>query len=188
MCRLRPGARLAERQAASGNNEVVTLMHSTDPQKSLAAALGRIPSGLFILTVANQTIETGMLASWVQQCSFVPPMITFVIQRGRAIADLLTNDSPFTLNILEAAQTDMIAHFGKGFSLKDDAFAKLDVQRDPRKQCGPVLTEALAYLQGKVLQRLPAGDHELFLAEVTAGALLDDGQPMVHIRKNGMHY
>jgi flavin reductase (DIM6/NTAB) family NADH-FMN oxidoreductase RutF len=161
-------------------------MHTNDPQKNLASALGRIPSGLFILTIAKEAIETGMLASWVQQCSFHPPMISFVVQRGRPIGELLSKNAVFTLNILEAAQTDMIAHFGKGFALQDNAFKELDVERQPPH--GPILTEAHAYLFAKVIDRVPTGDHELFLAEVTAGRVLDESQPMIHIRKNGLHY
>ena len=45
-------------------------MTMVDPSKPLAAALGKVPSGLFILTVGRGQAETGMLASWVQQCSF----------------------------------------------------------------------------------------------------------------------
>ena len=161
-------------------------MHTTDPHKSLGAALGRIPSGVYVLTVARDQVETGMLASWVQQCSFQPPLITFVVQRGRPIAELLPKGAIFTVNILEAAQTDMIAHFGKGFTLQDDAFKELEIQRVVPH--GPILSEALGYLFGKVLNRTLVGDHDLYLAELTAGGLLDDGQPMVHIRKNGFHY
>lgn len=161
-------------------------MHTNDPHKNLAAALGRIPSGIFILTAAQGAVETGMLASWVQQCSFQPPLITFILQRGRPIANLLTTDGVFTLNILEAAQTDMIAHFGKGFTLADNAFEEVDIRRAPPH--GPILTEAHAYLFGKVVSRMSAGDHDLYFAEITAGSLLDEGQPMVHIRKNGFHY
>ncbi|MBI2806549.1 MAG: flavin reductase family protein [Planctomycetes bacterium] len=161
-------------------------MHTTDPHKSLGAALGRIPSGIFILTAARGGVETGMLASWIQQCAFVPPTITFVVQRGRPIGDLLGTDAPFTINILEAAQTDMIAHFGKGFSLEDNAFLGLAV-RDALPY-GPILEEGHAYLLGKVQDRIPVGDHDLYLAEITAGSLLEEGQPMVHVRKNGFHY
>jgi flavin reductase (DIM6/NTAB) family NADH-FMN oxidoreductase RutF len=161
-------------------------MHTSDPHKDLGAALGRIPSGLFILTLARDKIETGFLASWVQQCSFKPPMVSFVLQRGRPIADLLIADACFTLNILEAAQTDMIAHFGKGFALTDNPFKELDVERTALH--GPILQEAHAYLFAKVVSRVATGDHDLFLAEVTGGQLLDESQPMVHIRKNGFHY
>ena len=161
-------------------------MHTSDPHKSISSALGRVPSGVFILTATRDTIETGLLASWVQQCSFNPPMITFVVQRGRPIADLLAPGAMFTLNILEAAQTDMIAHFGKGFALSANAFEDVDIRRVPPH--GPILVEAHAYLLATVVQRQPAGDHDLHIAEVTAGSLLEEGQPMVHIRKNGFHY
>jgi flavin reductase (DIM6/NTAB) family NADH-FMN oxidoreductase RutF len=161
-------------------------MKTDDAHKQLAGALGRIPSGVFIVTVARDGVETGMLASWVQQAAFQPPLITFAVQRGRPLLDLLPNGAMLTINILEAAQTDMIAHFGKGFTPDQDAFAGVAVRRDPGK--APVLEEALACLECRVTGRHSAGDHELLLAEVIAGAILDDGQPMVHVRKNGMHY
>jgi len=161
-------------------------MKPDDPHRSLASALGRIPSGIFVVTVARGSAETGMLASWVQQCSFEPPQISVAIRVDRPIAPLLEPGSRFTLNILEAAQTDMIVHFGRGFALDEDAFTGLEVRRAPAM--GPVLTEALAYLECEVVGRMNAGDHDLFLSRVLTGELLDDGQPMVHIRKNGMHY
>jgi flavin reductase (DIM6/NTAB) family NADH-FMN oxidoreductase RutF len=158
----------------------------SDPDKHLAAALGRVPSGLFILTLSKDSVETGMLASWVQQCSFQPPRISVAIKPGRDVAELLTPGTPFALNILEDGQTDMIAHFGKGFRATENAFAGLDIERDGTG--GPILTEALAVLRCAVVERFAAGDHELFIADVTGGKLLDEGHPMVHIRKNGFHY
>jgi flavin reductase (DIM6/NTAB) family NADH-FMN oxidoreductase RutF len=52
----------------------------------------------------------------------------------------------------------------------------------------PVLSEALAYLECRVTGRFPAGDHDLVLGRVVGGRLLDEGHPMVHIRKSGFHY
>ena len=163
-------------------------MQTGDPaQKKSGLRTGAcIPSGIFILTVARDGVETGMLASWVQQCSFHPPMLSFVVQRSRPIADFLGTDAGFTINILEAAQTDMIAHFGKGFTLQDDAFKDLSIRRAAPH--GPILEEAHACLFGKVVNRIATGDHDLFLGEVIAGSVLEEGLPMVHIRKNGLHY
>ena len=161
-------------------------MKDDDPQRQLAAALGRVPSGIYILTATADGVETGMLSSWVQQCSFQPPLVSVAVRREREIVALLGKDARFTLNILESSQTDMIAHFGKGFALADDAFAGLEVTRDAAR--GPVLAEALAYLDCRVVDRLSTGDHDLFIGQVLAGALLDEGQPMVHVRKNGFHY
>jgi flavin reductase (DIM6/NTAB) family NADH-FMN oxidoreductase RutF len=161
-------------------------MKADDPQRPLASALGRVPSGLFILTLARDNLETGMLASWVQQCSFDPPQVSVAIRRDREITTLLGPGAAFTLNILETSQTDMIVHFGRGFALTQNAFTGLELRRDPPH--GPVLTEALGYLECAVVGRFAAGDHDLFVGRVLAGELLDEGQPMVHIRKNGLHY
>lgn len=157
-----------------------------DPVKRMAGALGRIPSGLFIVTFCRGSAETGMLASWVQQCSFNPPQISMAVQRGRPVLGWLEPEAPFTVNVLDTGETDYLIHFGKGFALGEPAFEGIDIDRHPGS--APVLREALAYLDCRVVDRISGGDHELFIGRVVGGNVLGDGQPMVHIRKNGLHY
>src|SRR5260370_8830914 len=95
----------------------------------MLAALGRIPSGLFILTVRHGDAETGMLASWVQQCSFEPPQVSVALKRDRDVWAWLTDGAAFTLNILDDSQTDMIGHFGRGFALGKPPFTDLAMER-----------------------------------------------------------
>src|SRR5262249_36388189 len=161
-------------------------MTESDPHKRLGAALGRIPSGLFILTARRGDAESGMLVSWVQQCGFEPPALSLAVPRDRDLLAWLSDGAPFTLNILEEDQTDMIAHFGRGFALGQPAFEGLEVERAGGE--GPVLCEALAYLHCRVTSRCPAGDHELVVGRVVAGRVLQEGRPMVHVRKSGWHY
>jgi flavin reductase (DIM6/NTAB) family NADH-FMN oxidoreductase RutF len=161
-------------------------MSDGDWRKQFLAALGRVPSGLFVLTVRQGGAETGMLTSWVQQCSFEPPQVTVALKRGRDVAALLTPGAGFVLNVLDDSQTDMIGHFGRGFGPGEPAFEGLDVERPDG--CPAVLSEALAYLECRVAGRCEAGDHDLVIAEVVGGRLLNDGHPMVHVRKNGSHY
>jgi flavin reductase (DIM6/NTAB) family NADH-FMN oxidoreductase RutF len=160
-------------------------MKDSEPERQLAAALGRVPSGLFVLTIRQDDAETGMLLSWVQQCSFDPPQVTLALKRGRWLGDLLTVSATFVLNLLDEAQTDMVAHFGKGFLKGEPAFTDVAVERINGQ---PVLTEALAYLECRVTARHPVGDHDLIIAQVVSGKMLNDGQPMVHVRKSGLHY
>jgi flavin reductase (DIM6/NTAB) family NADH-FMN oxidoreductase RutF len=157
-----------------------------EAEKQLASALGRIPSGLFIVTARRDGLETGMLASWIQQCSFVPPMLNLAVKQGRDLADWLTEGAAFTVNVLERDQTDMIAHFGRGFAQGEPAFEGLEVQRPG--EGGPVLSEALAYLECRVTGTCPTGDHLLIVARIERGRMLNDGQPLIHVRKNGLHY
>jgi flavin reductase (DIM6/NTAB) family NADH-FMN oxidoreductase RutF len=154
--------------------------------QALLAALGRVPSGLFVLTVGSGDQATGMLASWVQQCSFDPPQISLAVKPGRYAADLLADGAAFVVNVLPAGANDLLKHFGKGFGPGESAFTGLDVY--PTAEGVPVLRAALAHFDCRVVGRCGAGDHNLVIGRVVAGRLHGEGAPAVHIRKSGAHY
>jgi len=160
-------------------------MNETERVKGWAAALGRVPSGLFVVTARRGAAETGMLASWVQQCSFDPPQLSLAVKKGRWVTAWLTEGASFVVNVLDDGQTDMIVHFGRGFAEGEAAFTGLEVERC---EAGVVLRDALACLECRVEASLAAGDHDLFVARVVGGRLLNEGHSMVHIRKSGLHY
>lgn len=157
-----------------------------DSQKSLTAALGRIPSGLFILTFRHGKQETAMLASWVQQCSFEPPQVVVAINEKRFVLDWLTIGSPITVNILAEGQKELMSHFGKGFEPGVPAFEGVEIERTG--DFAPCLKAAHAVLECRVSAKYAAGDHVLIVARVDAGILQHEGRPGVHVRRSGMHY
>lgn len=161
-----------------------------DVQEPIANVLGRTPSGLFIVTVGNnQGQETGLLASWVQQTAFDPPMVTIAVNAKRYINTWLEERPTVGLNLLGDGQTQFLKHFGAGFAPGDPAFTGVAVVRSP--QGLPMLAEALGWMEGTVQGRLNAGDHVLYTVQITAagrGPDFNDRQPYVHIRKNGFRY
>jgi flavin reductase (DIM6/NTAB) family NADH-FMN oxidoreductase RutF len=161
-------------------------MKAESEDDSLAAALGRIPSGLFVLTVRHGDQETGMLASWVQQCSFDPPQITAALRQGRAVLAWLTQGATFALNVIPEGGKALVAHFGKGFEVGQPAFQGLEVKRDNENP--PILLASHAYLICRVASQLEVGDHNLVVGRVTEGSVLNAGHPTVHVRKNGLKY
>jgi flavin reductase (DIM6/NTAB) family NADH-FMN oxidoreductase RutF len=161
-------------------------MNEATATESLAAALGRIPSGLFVLTARHGEHETGMLASWVQQCSFDPPQITVALNKERDVLRWLADGASFVLNVLPEGAKALVSHFGKGFALEEQAFAGLDIVR--HRGPAPVLRDCHACLVCRVVGRCDAGDHVLVLARVLSGEVLNEGKPTVHVRKNGLKY
>jgi len=151
-----------------------------------AEALGRIPSGLFIITARSGERETGMLASWVQQCSFDPPRISVAVHKGRYILDWLTPGTAFVVNVIPEGGKALIAHFGTGFEPGEPAFENIEVRREG--EAPPILAAAHAYLECHVAAHFDAGDHVLVLGNVVAGSLLAEGKPITHTRKNGLKY
>jgi flavin reductase (DIM6/NTAB) family NADH-FMN oxidoreductase RutF len=152
----------------------------------LASALGRIPSGLFIITLRHDDTEAAMLASWVQQCSFDPPLLSLAVKKGRDISAWLTEGTPFAVNILAEGQSSIVSHFAQGKKLTAPPFDQAGVERITGRP--PILTEALVVLQCEVITSYATGDHQLFVARIQEGILRGDGRPWVHIRKNGMNY
>lgn len=155
----------------------------------LSHALGQIPSGLYVLTVRQGDRSTGMLASWVQQAGFDPPMLTVAIQRDRFIVDWIEAAGRFTLNQLPLGSKALIRHFGRGFEPDVDAFHGIAIRQETEAQGGPVLKDAMAYLDTEVVGQLAESDHRIFLARIVGGDLLEqDAKPFLHVRANGFHY
>jgi flavin reductase (DIM6/NTAB) family NADH-FMN oxidoreductase RutF len=148
--------------------------------------LGRLPSGIFILTARDGNQETGMLASWVMQAGFNPPMLTAAVQRERYLADWLTSGNPFVLNQLAAGQKSLLRHFARGFAPGEPAFDDLPFERTASGV--PILLNTVGYLECAPKGHIDSGDHRIFLAEIVDGRLSEDIEPMVHVRKSGMHY
>ena len=87
-----------------------------------------VPSGLFIVTLASSNEETGMLASWVQQCSFDPPQLTIALRSGRPVLDALVPGASLGVNVVPEGGKALIAHFGKGFAPGEPAFEGVAVE------------------------------------------------------------
>lgn len=165
-------------------------MSQADLQEPIASVLGRMPSGLFIVTVGNKTgQETGVLASWVQQVSFDPPMFTVAVNHKRYVNNWLEERPVLGLNIISDGSTPFLKHFGAGFAPDEPAFSGINVVRSPGNL--PMLAEALGWMEGTVRGKLVAGDHVVYAVEITAasrGPNFNDRQPYVHLRKNGFRY
>jgi flavin reductase (DIM6/NTAB) family NADH-FMN oxidoreductase RutF len=161
-----------------------------DPRETIGAVLGRTPSGLFVLTARSADgRETGMLASWVQQASFEPPMVTVAVNRKRFLHEWLSVTPHVALNLIGEGQKQFLKHFGSGFEPNEPAFDNVPLTRGATGV--PLLAEALGYLEGRVTGNVEAGDHIIYAVEVLAagtGPHFAGTQPWVHIRKNGFGY
>jgi len=160
------------------------------PREAIGRVLGRTPSGVFILTAADGAgRETGMLASWVQQASFDPPLLSVAVNQKRYLNDWLAKAPQMALSLVGKSQARFLKHFGRGFEPDQPAFEGVQVERGITGL--PLLSEALGYMEGRVVRQVEAGDHTIYFLEVQAAGAGPDfanEEPMVHIRKNGFNY
>jgi len=156
-----------------------------DFTKQVALALGQIPSGCFVLTASHGSKATGILASWVQQASFSPPIVTVAVKHGRPIQELIEASGHFVLNHISENPLSMFRHFGRGFRPDEPAFDGLSIQND---SAGIVLQDCLGHMSCRVIKSVDAGDHRVYLGEVIGASYPGQGRPYVHLRSNGLQY
>jgi flavin reductase (DIM6/NTAB) family NADH-FMN oxidoreductase RutF len=145
-----------------------------------------IPSGIFVVTTARDSLRSAYVGSWIQQAAFEPPAITIAMNKQRPLLTLLEPGRGIGINILGRRQAPLYAHFERGFSLEEDPFAGVAI--DTAVTGAPLLREAFAYLDCRVRIMVDAGDHIIILAQVLAGAVRQPGEPMTYTRRSGFTY
>ncbi|MEA5451793.1 diflavin flavoprotein [Leptolyngbya sp. CCNP1308] len=154
----------------------------------LDQALGRLSTGLYILTAQKGDVSSAMLASWVIQASIQPPGLAVAVARDRAIESLLHGGDTFVLNVLEDGNYQrLMKHFLKRFPPGGDRFEGVSIYA--AENGSPILAESLAYLECTVTHRLEAGDHWVIYCTAGAGRVAKPaGLPVVHHRQASNHY
>ena len=152
-----------------------------------AKAVGRLVGSMCIVTTKKEEVSGAMLASWVSQATFNPPGLTVAVAKDRAIESLLFKGNNFVLNVLpENQHIPLMKHFLKPFAPGEDRFE--GVATEEADNGSPILTDALAYVECQVANRMECGDHWLVYAVAEQGKVLQEGVTAVHHRKSGTHY
>jgi flavin reductase (DIM6/NTAB) family NADH-FMN oxidoreductase RutF len=158
---------------------------TTELKAKIGPALGRVASGVYIVTVGKDDSKDGMMASWVSQAGFEPPSLVVAVNKTRPIMKAMDVGHIFVLNVLSKRNMDIFKAFAKPHNEgKFEGIALNDEVTD-----GPVFKEAVSYMVARVKSVTDASDHVLVLGEIIDGGLMHaEDEPMVHLRKDGFQY
>ncbi|HEX6881970.1 MAG TPA: flavin reductase family protein [Planctomycetota bacterium] len=152
----------------------------------LAQALGRVPTGLYVVTTLKDGRPLGFVGSFLMQASFEPPAISVAIAKGREHLAAIRAHGRFAVSVLDDGSRELMSAFFRRHEPGSSPFDALAHQPTPGGL--PVLAQALAWLECRVSGEHESGDHVLVLGTVEHGALLRQGDPAIHLRKNGLGY
>jgi flavorubredoxin/flavin reductase (DIM6/NTAB) family NADH-FMN oxidoreductase RutF len=173
---------------AQGLKKVKKVRSPRLPATSVEQAVGHLVGSLCVVTSQQDNVASAMLASWVSQATFNPPGLTVAVAKDRAVESLMYPGRSFVLNILaEGKHLGLMKHFLKPFTPGEDRFT--GIETEIATNGSPVLSDALAYVECSVSNKMEAGDHWIVYAIATNGKLLNsDALTAVHHRKSGSHY
>lgn len=167
------------------------LASETPPTQALARALGRLPTGLYIVTTSapadalGKSAPLGFVGSFVMQVGLAPPVLCVAVGKDRGPLTALRASSRFAINILDGASQGVMKRFFRKYPVGEGPFDGLTLEH----QGGvPVLPEALAWIACRVIGEHELADHVVVFGEAIAGRQAREGDPAVHLRKDGLGY
>lgn len=131
--------------------------------------LKTIPYGFYITGVADAGEVNGFTTCWVSQVSFDPQQVMVAARRDRRTTGLLESSGVFSLNYLDTSQEDLARAFTGSL---DDGDGKVGGASYATGETGaPLFDDAFAHLECRVVGKMEAGDHNVYLGEVVAANL-----------------
>jgi flavin reductase (DIM6/NTAB) family NADH-FMN oxidoreductase RutF len=134
--------------------------------------------GVYVVTTRLGEKLNGMTAAWVAQVSLNPLLVMVSIAPSRYSHTLIKESGIFAINVLTTEQVELAKRFGYKSGRKIDKFAGLDCLA--AVSGAPVLPQAYAYLDLRLVHTYTAGDHTLFVGEVVEAKILHpQSQPLI---------
>lgn len=141
--------------------------------------MGHFATGVTVVTTRTSAGgPCGLTANAFTSVSIDPLLVLVCVAREANSHDCIVESGAFAINVLAQEGGESLARRFASWDLE----AKFDGVAYREERTGsPVFPDALAWLDCRVHQEVPAGDHTLFLGEVLA-ADAREGTPLLYYR------
>lgn len=142
--------------------------------RELRRALGRFSTGVTVVTTRTEAGKLeGLTANSFSSVSLDPPLVLWSLRNEAPSLPAFLEAGWFAVNVLGTHQHRMSRHFATARPDKFDGIPHL-----PGLGGCPLLTDSLACFECTVENRIPAGDHTIFIGRV-ARIAHRDGEPLM---------
>lgn len=150
-------------------------------QAEFRRIMGHFASGVTVVTVCREGTCHGITVSSFCSLSLEPPLVLICIDRRYSSHEKIQQSEAFAINILAEDGEWLSRHFA---SRDDNKFAKVGYHTG--ESGAPLLNDALATIECRLVEQFPGGDHTIFVGEVLAVTAQDNGRPLLYFR-SGYH-
>ncbi len=147
--------------------------------------LSKIPYGLYIVGAKADGGLAAIIANWVGQVSFEPPLISISIEHDSDMKRHIEEAKYFSINMLRTGSTQTAKAFLKKSKPIPASINGKEITLG--KHGSPFLNDAIASLECKVVNCIRAGDHVMFIGEVTDGTVHSE-EEILTLKETGWKY
>jgi flavin reductase (DIM6/NTAB) family NADH-FMN oxidoreductase RutF len=153
----------------------------TIDQLEFRHVMGNFATGVTIVTAAHKGKYAGFTANAFTSVSLEPPLVLVCIGIQNASLTVIETSKAFCVNILAQDQESLARTFAQNGPAKYEHLAQ--VRHFSASTGAPILADTLAWLDCRLTQAYPGGDHLILLGEVVAlGAA--PGEPLLYLRSH----
>ncbi len=138
--------------------------------------MGRFATGVTVVTTGRAPEFSGLTANAVASLSLSPPLVLVAVEKKAHSHAFLLESRCFAINILAREQEEISRRFAR-HGPKDFS----DLETTTAETGAPILAGTLGYVDCRVVNVLPGGDHDIFIGEIAA-AEAREGQPLLYFR------
>jgi flavin reductase (DIM6/NTAB) family NADH-FMN oxidoreductase RutF len=143
------------------------------------AVMGRFATGVTVVTTCDGIRPAGMTVNAFASVSLDPPLVLVCVERTTYIHDLLVRNGYFAVNILSDEQSEVSDCFAGRSEYRYSDFC--GVGSHVAATGAPVFDEALGFVDCRIVNVFPGGDHSIFIGHVEAlGG--DEQRPLLYYR------
>lgn len=146
------------------------------PDRVFLDAMARLPAGIVVVSARLGEEYRGLTASSLVSVSAQPPLVMVGLERESMTRAAVLETRAFNVSVLTRAQEFIADRFAGRAPAIDPQWRTL-----PHRLGGngiPLLDGCAAWLECRLVQTLPAGDHDICVGEVVAAAV-GGGDPLI---------
>jgi flavin reductase (DIM6/NTAB) family NADH-FMN oxidoreductase RutF len=133
------------------------------------------PKVAVIVTASARGREDAMTAAWHSSISLKPPLYGIAIASKRFTYQLITESQEFGINFIPSEKASLAAAIGGTSGKQMDKFERLNIKKEkPLKTTAPILKDAYAAYECKLVDNKPYGDHLWLVGEIVAVHFLEE--------------
>jgi len=133
------------------------------------------PKQAVIVTSSARGKDDAMTAAWHSSISLRPPIYGVAVTSKRFTYQLIRESREFAVNFISLEKASLAAAIGGTSGQQIDKFEKLGIEKEkPSKTTAPILHDAYAAYECKLLDSRPYGDHIWIVGEIVAVHFLEE--------------
>ena len=135
-------------------------------------------TGVTVITSRKDKINYGFTANSFTSVSINPLLVLFCLKNDSSSVKALEMGSHFVINILSETQSKICDNFSNN---KLDHFERFkEVETTSSINNIKIISNSIAWIECKTVDFVKAGDHNIYIGEVTDGEVVSHDKPLVY--------